>query len=271
MSRALLVFGLAAVAVVAAYWTLLFFTQRAILFPAPPAPRVSLAPPGTQVVWLSTSFGSVEAWFLPPTAPAASPVPVLLFTHGNGEIIDFWPQSFDEPRDWGMGVLLVEYPGYGRSAGHPSQASITETMLAACHWVGLQPGLDATRLVPYGRSLGGAVAAVLSEQRPVPAMVLESAFTSVAAFSARMGAPAFLVRDPLDTVAAVRKFDGPILVLHGDRDDIVPTDHGRAIAAAARRATLTLLPCGHNDCDRPWTDVRRFFEAAGILRSPAAP
>jgi pimeloyl-ACP methyl ester carboxylesterase len=78
-----------------------------------------------------------------------------------------------------------------------------------------------------------------------------------------------LVRDPLDTLAAVGRFDGPVLVLHGEYDEIVPVDHGRALAAASARAQLHLLPCGHNDCPRPWPQVRRFLDGLDLL--PPAP
>ena len=86
----------------------------------------------------------------------------------------------------------------------------------------------------------------------MPALILESTFSSVAAFASGFGAPAFLVRDKFDSVAAVRKFKGPILILHGDRDDLVPPHHARTLAAAASNATLKFMSCGHNDCARPW-------------------
>ena len=126
----------------------------------------------------------------------------MLFTHGNGELIDYWPEEFDEPRRWGVGVLLVEYPGYGRSDGTPSETSITEGMLAAYDWARQQAHIDASRIIPYGRSLGGGAAAILSVERPVPALILESSFSSVAAFASGFGAPRFLVRDHFDSVAA---------------------------------------------------------------------
>jgi hypothetical protein len=72
---------------------------------------------------------------------------VLLFAHGNGELIDHWPAEFDEPRSWGMAVLLVEYPGYGRSAGFPAQPTIAAAMAAAYDWIRTQPSLDANRII----------------------------------------------------------------------------------------------------------------------------
>jgi fermentation-respiration switch protein FrsA (DUF1100 family) len=250
---------------VAAYWALLFVGQRSLLFPAPAVAGAPPRPADAEPVWLETPAGRVESWWLPPAVSSAGPCPALIFTHGNGELIDYWPDAFDEPRRWGLGVLLVEYPGYGRSAGRPSDSAIRDTVLAAADWARRQPQIDASRLVPYGRSLGGSAAAMLAVERPVPVLILESAFTNARAFARQFGAPGFLVRDPLDTLAAVRRFDGPVLVLHGDRDEIVPTDHGRALAAASPRATLQLLPCGHNDCARPWPQVRTFLQSHHLL------
>ena len=94
-----------------------------------------------------------------------------MFAHGNAELIDYWPEEFDEPRRWGAGVLLVEYPGYGRSDGAPSQDSITESMLAAYDWARQHADVDASRIIPYGRSLGGGAAAIARTRRvPVPAV-----------------------------------------------------------------------------------------------------
>ena len=257
--------ALVAIGLLAAYWALLFFAQRSILFPAP---RLAGAPPrptDAEQIWLNTSFGRVEAWYLPAIRSASGAAPLVVFSHGNAELIDYWPEEFDEPRRWGVGVMLVEYPGYGRSDGAPSQPSITEGMLAAYDWAKQHADVDASRIIPYGRSLGGGAASILALARPVPALILESSFSSVAAFAAGFGAPAFLVRDKFDSVAALRSFKGPTLILHGDRDDIVPPHHARALAAAASEATLKFMPCGHNDCPRPWADVRAFLDQHGLL------
>lgn len=270
MSRALpvLIVAIAVLALVAAYWALLYAGQRAILFPAPPLAGAPPRPPDVQSIWLDTSSGRVEAWLLPPVGPWPGPAPLLLFTHGNGELIDHWPSAFDEPRSWGLAVLLLEYPGYGRSEGRPSDRSIKETMLAADRWARQQPGIDARRLIPYGRSLGGSAAAMLAAERNTAALVLESAFTSARAFARQFFAPGLLVRDPLDTLSAVGRFEGPVLVMHGEDDEIVPVAHGRTLAAASPRAQLQLMPCGHNDCPRPWTAVRRFLDEYGLLPVP---
>jgi fermentation-respiration switch protein FrsA (DUF1100 family) len=259
------VIAIAVVAVVVAYWMFLFFIQRSMLFPMPPASMGMPRPEGVAQVWLSTASGKVEAWYLPAAGATNARAPLLMFTHGNGELIDFWPAEFDEPRRWGIGVLLVEYPGYGRSEGRPSERSITDAMVAAYEWARSQPGIDAARIIPYGRSLGGGAAMALAAQRPAPALIFESTFSSVAAFAGGFYAPSFLIRDRFDTLTAVREFKGPILVLHGSDDTIVPPHHASDIAAAAPRATLKWLKCGHNDCPRPWREIREFLAVNQLL------
>lgn len=261
-------FALVIAALLAAYWSLLLLAQRSLLFPAPAAAGAPARPADAEQLWLATAAGSVEAWFLPPTAPAAAPSSLILFTHGNGELIDFWPAAFDEPRRWGVAVLLVEYPGYGRSPGHPSETTITQAVLAAYDWARARPGIDPRRIVAYGRSVGGGAACRLAARRPLAALVLESTFTSVRSFARGFGAPAFLVRDPFDNLAAVREYGGPLLLLHGSRDDIIPPGHSRVLAAAARQAELHLLPCGHNDCPREWPLIQTFLERHGLLPGP---
>ena len=256
--------GLLLAVLVLVYWALLFTRQRAILFPAPDPADAPPRPPGAEVVWLETPAGRVEAWYLPASG-AAAPAPLLLFTHGNGELIDYWPSAFEVPRRWGMAVLLVEYPGYGRSEGSPSQRSVTDAVLAAYDWAAARPEIDRERIVAYGRSLGGGAATILARARPAAAVILESSFTSVHAFARRMGAPAVLVRDRFDNLEAVGRLEVPLLILHGANDPIIPVSHARALHAAQPASELVLMPCGHNDCPTSWPGIERFLRRHGLL------
>ena len=91
---------------------------------------------------------------------------------------------------------------------------------------------------------------------------LESAAMAgrVRPLASRFFLPGFLVRDPFDTLAALARFRGPLLVLHGRDDTIIPPAHGRALAAAVPGAVFHELPCGHNDCPRAWTFIARFLQ-----------
>jgi fermentation-respiration switch protein FrsA (DUF1100 family) len=91
------------------------------------------------------------------------------------------------------------------------------------------------------------------------ALVLESTFTSVRAMAARLGLPGFLVRDPFDNRSVVSAFGGPVLLLHGAHDEVIDPAHAQQLHAAAPASELHLLPCGHNDCERPWEVVGRFL------------
>lgn len=252
------------IAIIAGYWLLLFLAQRSLLFPAPTLAGAPARPADAQSIWLPTASGPVEAWYLPAYGVRPGPTPLILFAHGNGELIDYWPGEFEQPRRWGHAVLLLEYPGYGRSAGAPTQATITQAALAAFDWARTRPELDSARIVAYGRSLGtGAVCALLG-QRPVAGLILEAPFTSVRAFASRYGAPGFLVRDPFDNRARLAGYRGPLLILHGAEDPIIPPGHSRALAGVAPQAELHFLPCGHNDCPRAWDLVGAFLRRHGL-------
>ena len=248
--------------ILSAYLVLLFIVQRSMLFPMPPP--MPEAPPGAEVVRVKTDGGEAYGLFLP--SRAAGPAALMMFTHGNGELADFWVDEFDVAREWGFGILLVEYPGYGGAPGSPSEKSIMDSTRALYDWAAKDPRVDPKRIVAWGRSLGGGAAAQLAVDRPVAAMILESAFTSVADFAARLFAPSFLIRDPFDNRKALASYRGPLLVIHGNQDAVVPFAHGRELASIVPGATFRELPCGHNDCPRDWRTIALFLRDAKIVR-----
>ena len=235
--------------------------QRHVLFPAPAAPPgPPRPPPGTERIWLGPA-DDVEAWFLRPDD--AESFPVVVFAHGNAELIDHWGPRFARVADSGIGALLVEYPGYGRSGGSPSEASITQAFVAGYDFVAGQPGVETRAIVGHGRSLGGGAICALSRERRLAALILESTFTSTRAMAETLGFPGSLVVDPFDNLGRVSSFDGPVLVLHGARDRLIPPSHGEQLAEAAR-TSLERMPCGHNDCPWSWPRVAAFLRAEGL-------
>jgi pimeloyl-ACP methyl ester carboxylesterase len=247
----------------------MYFLQPHITFPRPPvyAQRPgTLAAVGGESIWLDVDAERVEAWLLP--GSASGPAPLLIHAHGNGELIDFWGDAFTTLRATGIHVLLVEFPGYGRSTGAPSEASVTAALVAAYDKVAMDPRVDATRVIGYGRSLGGGAIAQLVARRPVAALILESTFTSLTDIVRRYYVPDWLVRNRFDTRGVLARYRGPVLIMHGSTDGIIPVAHARALAAASPGATLQLLPCGHNDCPPQWELVRSFLAANGVCRKP---
>jgi fermentation-respiration switch protein FrsA (DUF1100 family) len=254
---------LVAIALVAAALSFVHCAGRRVLYPAPPAPggEATLGP-HDRAVWLERDGVRSEAIWLASTAPGDRPAPLVIYAHGNGELIDSWVDQFAPLRAAGVSVLLVEYPGYGRSPGSPSQVTITRAMTAAYDWAASEPLVDRASISGWGRSLGGGAVCALAQERPLARLVLESTFTSVRAIARELfGLPGWLVQDPFDNLAAVRAFAGPILQLHGDRDSSIPLAHAQALHAAAKHSELHVLPCGHNDCERPWERIVPFLVA----------
>jgi len=262
---ALLVLALA----VSGLW-LLFRMQRAVLFPisGQRGARADVEAEGGEAVWLDTGGARVEAYFLPSLRSSnGRRAPLVIHAHGNGERIDDYVSMVEPLRAAGVGVLLVEYPGYGRSEGTPSQRSVAAAMRAAYDAAIARPDVDPARVIGFGRSLGGGAVCQLAGERSLAALVLESTFTSVADLARTFGLPRFLVRDPFDNGAALAKFAGPILIVHGERDDLIPVAHAHALHAVRPDARLALAPgCGHNDCPPPWELVRAFLVETKLLR-----
>ena len=254
-----------------AWCLLLFFAQRFILFPAAMAVGGDAArpPAGFAVLHFETPKATVEGWYLPPPRSTPErPGPVMIFAHGNAETIDTAAVDMAGVASLGLGLLALEYPGYGRSGGRPSQASITAAMRAAYDALVVRPEVDARRIVACGRSLGGAAACALSRERPLAALILVSTFTRVADFTRRYLVPSFLVRDPFDNLAAVSRFKGPLLIVHGRNDAMIPFDHALSLHRAAPGSRLVAYACDHNDCPPDWNVFRRdlgeFLQAAGV-------
>ncbi len=250
------------------YVALLFVLQRSLLFPgtrlaSPHA--LDSAPLGVEQVWLGTSFGRVEAWFF--DGSNGAPTATLIFAHGNGELIDHWRLEMEDLTDLGVNVLLVEFPGYGHSEGKPTRATLRETFTQAYDWLIERPQVDPERVVAWGRSIGGGVASDLALSRPVKALILQSTFSSMAKLARRsFGAPGFLLRDRYDVARAVAEFEGPVLLIHGSRDEVIPYLHAEGIARVRDGLEVIALDCGHNDCGPHWGAIRerilRFMETS---------
>jgi pimeloyl-ACP methyl ester carboxylesterase len=194
----------------------------------------------------------------------------VIHAHGNGELIDVQTQSVAALRAAGIAVLLVEYPGYGRSTGSPSEATVTAAFVAAYDWAMRDARVDAMRIIGYGRSLGGGAIAQLAARRPLAALILESTFINLAEVVRDAGVPDWLVVNRFDTRAVLAVYPKPVLVLHGTRDGTFPIAHAHSLHAASPHATLRIETCGHNDCPSQWELVLSFLAQKGVFTKPAS-
>lgn len=232
----------------AGYAVMIYATQRQIIYAGTNIRVEGGAPAGIVPIQVVTASGSGEAWFMPPTSlKQGERRGVVIFFHGNGEVIDSLPKQVEGFREMGLGVLLVEYPGFGRSEGKPDETSISATAVAAYDAVLKREEVDPERIVIFGRSLGSGPACSLAARRPSAALILQSAFTSTKPFARRFFAPEFLVRDRFDNAAVVAAYKQPILLFHGSHDTVVPPEHSRQLQRLAAKARLVEFPCGHND------------------------
>ena len=269
VSPLLKLFALASIAY-AGYAMLVYLLQRQILYPGRSIQVSGKPPAGIVPIEFVAAAGHGEAWFLPPLMrKVGERRPLVIFFHGNGEVVDYLPEQVEGFRELGMGVLLVEYPGFGRSSGNSSENSITETAFAAYDAVLQREEVDPGRIVLFGRSLGGAAACALAARRPSAALILQSTFTSTRPFARRFLVPGFLVRDLFDNGAVVTAYRQPILLFHGSNDTIIPPEHSRELKRLAHHAQLVEFPCGHNDFPPDWREFYQiidvFLISAGIV------
>lgn len=172
------------------------------------------------------------AWY----APARIGRPTLLYFHGNAGTL---AQRADRIRlytDAGYGVLLLAYRGFSGSTGAPSESRIIRDANLAYDYL-LKQGLTANDIVLYGESLGTAVAVQVGASRQIKAVILESPFSSVTDIGQYIYPylpVRWLLEERFESIRYIQKINAPLLVLHGERDSIVPARFGKALFTAAR-------------------------------------
>ena len=200
-------------------------------------------------VWFRASDGpQLFGWYV----DAGEDAPVLLWCHGNAGNIINRLENLVELFRIGFSVFLFDYRGYGRSEGRPSEEGLYRDALAAHAYVTETRGVPSRRLVVFGRSLGAAVAGETAASRPSAGLILESSFPSVEALARSLyfGLPVhWLLKARFSLVDRLSGVSVPVLVIHGDRDEIVPVELGRQVFEAARPPKwLYIVPgADHND------------------------
>jgi len=191
----------------------------------------------------------LHAFYLPSRRETTAPRG-LLFLHGNAGNASHRLPNAAALAGLGVDVLLLDYRGYGLSEGRPSEAGVYADARAGLAHLAEIRGIPPGRTVVFGRSLGGAVAVELCQERPLAGLVLESTFTSVDDMARRMVGPlARFVRGGFSSVERIERVRAPLLFFHGDRDEIVPIELGRALFAAAPEPKRfeVIAGAGHND------------------------
>ena len=260
----------------------LYFAQTALLYPralaGAPLPD-TLIPKAVERLWLDRPDGvRVESWLLrPPAAKPAERFPLVVYFHGNAELIDHCTDLVQPWLDRGYAFLLPEFRGYGRTGGSPREDAIVSDAVAACRALVNRPDIDANRIILHGRSLGAAVAVQVAEQLrggsppmtshaiSVKALIIESPFISVASFAWRHGIPPFLCTSPFHTDTVLPTLACPTLIISSREDEIIPFAHGERLHSLAPASTLIELSGQHNS---DLTAQPQYWQAIdGLLRA----
>jgi uncharacterized protein len=184
---------------------------------------------------------ALSAWYVPVEASKGT----VLFLHGNARNISSDLDSVQMFHGFGYNVLLVDYRGYGKSEGEPSEEGTYRDAQAAWDWLVSKKGESPERIVINGRSLGAAIAAELASRNAAKAVILEAAFTSLPDIGQEKY-PYFpvrlLSRYRYDTLAKLKGISTPILLVHSRDDVLVPFAHGQRLyeAASGQKAFLEI-------------------------------
>jgi len=208
---------------------------------------------------------ALHGWYVPGERSVT-----LLWCHGNaGNMSHRLPNLRQVHQRLGAGVLIFSYRGYGESGGVPSEAGTYRDARAFRRWLRDRKDGAAAPVVYFGRSLGAAIAAHLAVEDPPAALILETAFTSVQAMASdTVPGAGHLFRTRYDTLSRIPGLRAPLLLVHGDADEVVPFRHGRALfEAAPQPKTFFRVPgARHNDVvavggEPYWEAWERFLAA----------
>jgi uncharacterized protein len=193
----------------------------------PPSPQI-------QDVDLATADGTkIHGWWL----PCADTQQALIFFHGNAGNLSWRGDALVALRDLlGVSVLSVDYPGYGKSGGKPTEAGCYAAADAGYAWLTETEKIPGEQILIFGESLGGGVAVDLASRRPHRALILDRTFTSVP----DVGQTVYpclpvhwLMRNRFDSLSKLDKCRQPIFIAHGTADQVVPFGHGEKLFQAA--------------------------------------
>ncbi|MFZ5448555.1 MAG: alpha/beta hydrolase [Thermodesulfobacteriota bacterium] len=219
-------------------------------------------------VWFDTADRvKLHGWWVP--KPGA---PVFVWFHGNAGNISHRLENIKLLHDLvGVQVFIFDYREYGRSQGRISREGTFLDAEAAYRYVTESRGVPTADVVLFGRSLGTALATDLAVRNPCRALVLESAFTN-SSDMAKMLAP-FLFdwrpKVPYDNLGKIGKIQVPVLIIHGDHDEIIPVEMGRRVFLAANSPKdLYIIPGAHHN-DTYMVGGKEYFRRLKAFIFPA--
>lgn len=228
---------------------ILYILQDKLLYH--PSAHLSGTPSAIQVEWEDVYFKTADGlrlhgWYLPHEESEY----VVIFSHGNGGNISDRLQLLEWMNKSGISVFIYDYRGYGKSEGTPTEKGLYQDIEAAWRYLTRNQSYDPSRIILFGRSLGGAVSANLAQKVDAGGLVLESAFTNLKdiASEAYPMVPSGLVRSKFPTLDYLSQSNAPVMVMHSRDDPLIGFHHGRELyEKAPEPKTFVELRGGHNN------------------------
>jgi uncharacterized protein len=223
-----------------------YWRQESLLFRPEPLPTdFQFSAPDVREVRIEVPGAVLSALHM----RLPNPKGVVFFLHGNGGNLATWFTNSAFYRSANYDLFMIDYRGYGKSTGRiESEAQLRSDVRAA--WDFVAPQYEGRRKVIHGRSLGTALAAGLAADVQPDLTVLVSPYCSMAELS-RVHyplVPTLLLRYELSTCDAAARIATPLLLMHGDRDILIPASQGQRVQTYAPRAELLIIPgAGHDD------------------------
>ena len=223
--------------------SLMYFPDTAHVLPA-----AAGLPEAEEVPLTATDGVRIAAWHVPPRDGK----PVILYFHGNGGALRFRVTRFRRVIADGIGLVALEYRGYGGSGGSPNEQGLIADAQAAYHFAAAH--YPPQQLVLWGESLGSGVAIAVAAERPVSRVILEAPFTSAVALGARhyWYLPVrLLMKDQFRSDLRIGKVKAPVMIMHGVNDRVVPYAMGEQLFELANKPKhfVRFLDGGHEDLD----------------------
>ncbi len=230
---------------------LMAFENSLVYHPTPAA--LSWEPPprsDVRDIWLDPAEGErIHGWWLPaPDSPGA-----LLYLHGNAGNLSHRGPTVVRLRDTlGLSVLIIDYPGFGKSTGTPTEAGCYRAADAAYDWLTNERKIDPRQIVLFGKSLGGGVATYLASRKEHRALALVKTYTSLPDVGSTIypWLPVrLLMRNRFDSLSRIAACHRPVIVAHGTTDELIPFALGQRLYEAANepKEFLAMPNHGHND------------------------
>jgi len=244
----LLVAALAAVLL----WTIIIvlFEEKFVFYPSSyPAGYYSQQSLKTEDCWFNADDGPrLHGWYI----RHQNPIGTIVMSHGNAGNISHRLDILRNLFRNGYSVFIYDYRGYGRSEGSPTEQGLYKDSQAAYRYALALPGVDTSRIILWGTSIGGVFAVEAALHRQPALLVLESTFSSgrdVAASLWPYLPVRFLVGERYNSASRIKRIHAPTLFIHGSNDDIIPIALGKKLYDLANdpKEFYEIEGAGHND------------------------